>query len=156
MSRSAYICALELLARREHSKTQLVQKLAQRGFVDEREVNEALAKLETQGYQSDQRFAEAYARSRSAKGYGERRITMELRQKGVADELIRSLVLDFDDNGDFENSVILRAWQKKFKNFPLDLKEKSKQTRYLMYRGFAMNEIEELFAHIKNRSDEDA
>ena len=67
------IC-LRLLARREHSKKELLQKLVSKGF------NKILAaniinELVQEGWQDDLRYAENYARSRLLKGYGPARIT---------------------------------------------------------------------------------
>jgi regulatory protein len=77
--------ALNLLARREHSRMELTQKLKLRNF-SENEISQTIEQLTQQDLQSDKRFAECYMRSRAEKGFGPVRIKFELREKGV-DEL---------------------------------------------------------------------
>jgi regulatory protein len=77
---------MDLLARREHSVQELARKLAVRGYADE-EIYPALEALVDRDYLSDVRYAEAYVRSRIAKGFGEIRIRQELRERGIDREL---------------------------------------------------------------------
>ena len=86
---------MDLLARREHSERELQAKLAARGFAPEA-VGEVLADLKSAGMQDDARFAEAYARSRVAKGYGPLRISRELGERGLGDELVRQVFTAMD------------------------------------------------------------
>ena len=62
------VAAMDLLARREHSQRELRTKLERR-FPPE-QVDETLQTLAAEGLQSDSRFAEAYVRQRSQRGYG--------------------------------------------------------------------------------------
>lgn len=66
-----------MLARREHSQLELTQKLTQKGF-QERDIELLLEEFVQLGWQSDQRFAESYSRSRVHKGFGPVRIQYEL------------------------------------------------------------------------------
>lgn len=154
MSRSAYTCALELLARREHSQKQLTEKLRQKGFTDLEEIRQVLETLVSQGYQSDQRFAEAYMRSRIQKGFGLRRVIVELQQKGIVDdELLDALAQSMAEPSLSTESMIYRAWLKKFGSIPSNPQEKHKQTRYLIYRGFGSDHIKQLFHLINSNSE---
>src|SRR5690606_29179651 len=83
----AYQRALGLLVRREHSRRDLTRKLAQRG-VEPAEAEAAVERLAGQGYQDDQRFAESFARDRTAAGYGPVRIRAELSGHGLGEEAI--------------------------------------------------------------------
>ena len=76
--------ALELLARREHSRRELTRKLAARGFPDD-VIAPALDELERSGALADARFTDSFVRSRIAKGQGPQRIRAELAQRGIAD-----------------------------------------------------------------------
>ena len=58
---------MDFLARREHSRLELYQKLKQRQFEPD-VINSELSKLLDEGLQSDERFAEAFLRSRIDKG----------------------------------------------------------------------------------------
>ncbi|HVJ31411.1 MAG TPA: regulatory protein RecX, partial [Gammaproteobacteria bacterium] len=69
--------ALELLARREHSRRELTRKLAARGFSDD-VVSPVLDKLERTGALADARFTDSFVRSRIGKGQGPQRIRAEL------------------------------------------------------------------------------
>ena len=75
--------ALDLLARREHSRRELERKLAARGFPPE-VVTNALDGLEGSGALAEARFTESFVRARVTKGQGPARIRAELVQRGVA------------------------------------------------------------------------
>ena len=78
--------AVSLLARREHSSRELRDKLRARNFPAEA-VETALATLRRKNLLSDQRFAEACARSLMDRGYGSLRIAGELRERGVSGDI---------------------------------------------------------------------
>lgn len=82
-----YQQALGLLARREYSRKALQRKLDARG-ADPESADRALDRLAEQGWQSDTRFAEAFARTRAQSGYGPLRIRAELAQQSVPDAQI--------------------------------------------------------------------
>jgi regulatory protein len=83
----AFARGLKLLAIREHSAAELRRKLRAKGFA-EALAGEAVAALQDQGLQSDQRFAEVFVRSRLSKGYGPVRIRRDLYQRGIGDDVI--------------------------------------------------------------------
>lgn len=127
------IIAMDLLARREHSRRELIDKLKLREF-EGQEVEDYLDRLAERGLQSDQRFAESFIRQRSLNGYGPLRIRQELRNKGIEDSAISH---HFDSMAIDWYQVAVRAWRKKYNQAPgSDLKLRAKQTRFLQYRGF--------------------
>ena len=75
-----------MLARREHSRVELQEKLTKKGFPRE-QIECALEQLVANNLQSDQRFLEDFIRSRVLKGNGPLRISQELRQRGIEDGL---------------------------------------------------------------------
>ena len=84
--------AMDLLARREHSRTELVDKL-RRKFAEQAEVvaqllPDVLDQLERDGLLSDARFVAAYVRYRRSRGFGPLLIRQELRGKGVNSALL--------------------------------------------------------------------
>ena len=85
--------ALELLARREHSRLELRQKLLQRGFPIER-IEPVLDRLIEERLLDEGRYAELYACARADKGYGPLRIARELRERGVPDDAVAAAVDD--------------------------------------------------------------
>ena len=89
----AYQRALGLLVRREHSRRDLVRKLALRGVAAE-QAREAVDRLAGQGYQDDVRFASAFARDRASAGYGPVRIRVELAGHGLGEDQIAQALAD--------------------------------------------------------------
>ena len=128
--------ALDLLARREHSRLELERKLAARGFEPDL-ISEALDQLGRENLQSDARFAASFVQARAARGQGPVRIRMELAERGVggADTYLRAAGLDW--------AALARETRiKRFgKAVPGDFKEKARQMRFLQYRGFSHDQI---------------
>src|SRR6056297_671905 len=75
--------AMDLLARREHSRFELQRKLLRRYAREV--VLPTVDRLAEEGLQSDARFAESYVRQRGERGYGPLRIQRELQERGVED-----------------------------------------------------------------------
>jgi len=95
-----------------------------------------------QGWQSDQRFAEAYLRFRSQKGYGPRRINAELRERGVDPAVISAAMKEADvDWAELAESQLCKRLKASSGN---DAKEKARQQRFLLYRGFETNQLQPL------------
>ena len=88
LERDAYQVALDLLARREHARVELEQKLQKKGFPESR-IHQALQQLTEKGFQSDERYIEDFVRSRVYKGNGPLRILQELRLRAT-DQWIRN------------------------------------------------------------------
>jgi regulatory protein len=78
---------LGLLARREHSKRELVIKLRARNCPD-KIITTVVEQLTEEGMQSETRFAESFVRSRIDRGVGPLRIRAELMERGVDDEVV--------------------------------------------------------------------
>ena len=132
------VIAMDLLARREHSRRELIDKLKLREFEGE-EVEAYLDRLAERGLQSDERFAQSFIRQRSQNGYGPVRVRQELRQKGIEDSAIN---LHFETLSIDWYKVAVMAWRKKYNQAPgSDMKLRAKQTRFLQYRGFDFDMI---------------
>ncbi|SDT96343.1 regulatory protein RecX [Halopseudomonas salegens] len=130
--------AMDLLARREHSYTELLRKLTLRGATaDAAEIE--LDKLQDEGLLSDARFCEAYVYARSQRGMGPLRLREELRQKGVASSLIEQ-VLD-EPHWDWPAKAA-QAFAKRFPDgVAAERKEKARQQRFMQYRGFTWQDL---------------
>ncbi len=141
---SLRMMAMNALAMREHSAKELRVKLAKK--CDQVDVIAAvIEKLQRDGLQSDNRFAEAYTNMRLRQGKGAQVIRLALREKGIADELINECLINTMADADW-NSLALKAYQKKFGDKPIaDLKDKSKRIRFLMARGFSATNIQYVF-----------
>lgn len=129
---------MDLLARREHSRNELIAKLKKR-FEDDSLIIEVVDILVNEGLLSDERFTENYIRWRRERGFGPIRIRCELIEHGVNEEIIRAN-LDIQDEAWTERAQ--KEWQKKF-NYcvPKNRHERAKQQRFLLYRGFTMEQI---------------
>lgn len=134
--------ALELLARREHSRLELRQKLLQRGFPIER-IEPVLDRLIEERLLDEGRYAELYACARADKGYGPLRIARELRERGVPDDAVAAAV---DDLSDQWFSKLRELHRKRFKSsIPADAAGRMQQTRVLRQHGFTLEQIKQLF-----------
>ncbi len=81
--------AMDLLARREHSRCELARKLRDRFPEAEPEsVKDVLARLAEENLQSDGRFAEEYVRMRMRRGFGWLHIRADLQARGVDEDII--------------------------------------------------------------------
>ena len=143
MDRDALIKAclrrsVEMLARREHARKELRLKLerldlASEGGGEERAaaIEACLDELAARGYQSDARYAEAYAASKAAR-YGNRRLAADLRAQDVAWDAIEPARQALP--GDLERAR--RVWAKRFGEPPRDARDKARQMRFMDARGF--------------------
>ena len=132
--------AMDFLARREHSRLELYQKLKQRQFEPD-VINSELSKLLDEGLQRDERFAEAFLRSRIDKGKGPNIILSELSQRGV-DELLASNVIGSITEEEWSD-LAYKTMNKKFGNeAELDYDKQLKLMKFLSNRGFTRSQIE--------------
>ena len=130
--------AMRLLARREHSRAELRGKLVGRGFEND-SVEELLQGLEDQDLLSDERFAMSLIASRAETGYGPKRIDLELRNRGVSEELAREVLAKAEV--DWEERVTDQV-ARKFGSDPAQtFPEWARRARYLERRGFGQDAI---------------
>jgi regulatory protein len=129
---------MNLLARREHSRFELTQKLTARG-VDEDLAGEVVGRLAGENLVSDERFADALSRSRIERGYGPVRIAAELRERGVDADLAAQWA-DFAAREWLDRANAARV--RKFgSEIPTDTRERARQMRFLHARGFTQAQI---------------
>lgn len=99
--------------------------------------------LAGEGLLSNDRFVENYVRYRRTKGYGPLRIHAELIARGISEDLIEHH-LDMADNAWFAEARLV--WQKRFKGtLPRDFKTRAEQMRFLQYRGFTPEQINNIY-----------
>ncbi|MFZ1827280.1 MAG: regulatory protein RecX [Candidatus Competibacteraceae bacterium] len=134
--------AIELLVRREHSRLELRQKLAQRGFPAEH-LDPVLNQLIEEGLLDERRYAELYACHRVDKGYGPLRIASELRERGVPQELVDQALAGLESDW---APRLRELHRKRFKSLaPVNAAERMQQTRVLRQHGFTLEQIRHLF-----------
>ncbi|HET7588264.1 MAG TPA: regulatory protein RecX [Gammaproteobacteria bacterium] len=133
-----YDIAVGLLARREHSRTELQRKLMQRGC-EAAAIDDALDTLERERLLSDARFAEQFVRSRVERGAGPAKIRSDLRQRGVADSIADAALEDYAADW---RQRIQEVRRKRFgEPLPDEYRERARQARFLQSRGFTADQI---------------
>jgi len=133
---SLRVRAMRYLARREHSRAELHGKL--QPYVQEGEdLATVLDELERRNWLSDVRAATQWVDAKRGR-FGTQRIAHELRQKGIAENLIADAIPQLKET---ELDAAREVWQKKFGIPSQDSKEKAKQIRFLQSRGFSMEVI---------------
>jgi regulatory protein len=90
---SALDAGLRLLARRAHSRVELLLKLTRRGYEGD-EIRAALKRLEELGYLDDQSFARSFVRRRGSMR-GPRALSAELAARGVDRTQVDTAVSEF-------------------------------------------------------------
>lgn len=124
---------LKLLALRDHSRRELTRKLAARGFAGE-SVASVLDRLAMQGFVDESRLAERYVAERAGKGFGPLRIRGELREKGIAEDLVDRQIKSFRDAWP---DCLAVAHKRRFGEAPpVDRVDYGRRARFLEQRGF--------------------
>ena len=132
------IAAMGMLAGREYLQSQLAEKLAKK-FDKSSFIPGVLDRLVEENLQSDQRFIEAFIRSRISRGQGETRIRLELKQRGANLALVSKLLAEAEV--DWYELALQTATNKFGQSQPTDAKEKAKRMRFLQYRGYNFDQI---------------
>jgi regulatory protein len=130
--------AYRLLSLRPHSEKELEKKLREKGFPAV-VIKETLEKLHDLKYLNDASFAAGWARNLVVnKLWGNKKIVLSLREKGLAAELINVSIEKAREELSEEDAVEIlikkKAAKKKLATF--DVKEKQRIFQSLMGRGF--------------------
>jgi len=135
---AARLAALKLLNRRDYCAAELSARLAERGF-EAGVVQATVSQLGRERLVDDERFAEHYVRAHAERGQGPLRIAHELKELGVAQEVIERAV-EANDGGWRDRCVALR--RRRFgEAAPAEWKERGRQARFLAYRGFSAEQV---------------
>ncbi len=147
--------AMRILAQRDHSRDELKRKLqlsSQRAAWLKQQDNEPIpdALLEKvldwcqeNGWLNDERFTERFIHSRARKGYGPQRVRMELKQKGIDRDAIHQALSETEV--DWSQRAAELAKRKFGEPLPQTWAEKSKIQRFLLSKGFMMEDIQAIF-----------
>ena len=95
MRDEALAVATRALARREHSRRSLAERL-QRAGIRESEADEVLAELERLGLLDDGRFALERARVLAERGKGDAAIRFDLERSGVGESVVEKALARLD------------------------------------------------------------
>lgn len=124
--------AIRLLARRERSRSEL-KRLLDPGGDDTVQVDQLLDDLHAQGWLSEARLAEQVISGRRSR-LGAGRIRMELRRRGVSEEVVDDATQGLEA-GDLQ--VALALWRRRFGKVAAERTERERQLRFLVARGFS-------------------
>lgn len=144
--------AIRILAMRDHSEQELRRKMAAPVMgkngpealdVTPEEVDRVVGWCIENRYLDDQRFVRQFIASRSRKGYGPARIRQELNQKGIAREESERAMRECEI--DWALLAKEHAQRKYGDPLPTVFAEKVKIQRFLLYRGYLMEDIQEIW-----------
>ncbi len=137
--------AVRLLARRDHTSLEIQQKLGQRGFGRE-VIDRVLAECRRLDYIDDERTARMYIGQLARRGFGFRRIRLELKKKGLAGGSFENILTESNSEID-ELEIARKVMLKRMKSFERvedHQKRRDKIYRFLHARGFAESVISEI------------
>ena len=124
--------ALRYLAGREHSRAELMRKLAPHAE-EPGQIERVLDDLQAKGFISEARVVASVVRRRATR-LGAARVRQELQAKGIDPQLVRDAVAQL------QGSELERArgvWVKRFNEPPADAREWARHMRFLLARGFS-------------------
>lgn len=141
--------AIGYISKSQKTKKQVKDYLIKKGY-DEELSFYVLEKLEEYHFVDDEQFAKNYIKYKN-KSNGSKKIKMELKQKGVPEELVNITIEDYANDRDGIEQVA----RKYLKNKELDIKTKQKAYRHLLARGYNYEDITFILNKIFLNSEED-
>ena len=128
--------ALRYLAGREHSRAELVRKLAPHEE-EPGQIERVLDDLQAKDFISEARVVASVINRRAA-SLGGARLRQELQAKGIDPERVRAAVAELKDT---ELERAQAVWRKRFGEAATDTKQWARQVRFLMARGFSADVV---------------
>ena len=143
--RLAYEKGLDLLSRRSYSKKELYQKLKLK--YGDSAAERAIEKLLYFGYLNDEEYARIYSKHLyETKKYDVKRISMELKLKGIDREIIENVTKTLDNE---PITRIIEMLSTKFSNGFKDEKTKKRFVAKLQRMGYSWNDIKSAFSEFE-------
>ena len=124
-----------MLGRRALSEHELGSKLEEKGY-EEADIHDTLAYLRDYGYVDDAKYALSFALTRHGRGQGQYRIRQELRNRGVDEEIVESVLEQLPE----PDGAIQKILQSKLGKVN-DEDTRRKAAAALSRRGFGWDEI---------------
>jgi regulatory protein len=134
---AARMAAVALLARRDFATGELRQKLESQGFRPE-VAAAVVTELVGERALDDGRYAENYVAYNSGRGQGPLRIAADLKALGVSSDLVEAALASGPDWRVLAHEVRTRKFGAEP---PEEWAEKTRQARFLQYRGFSSDHI---------------
>lgn len=131
--------ALRLLSQREHSRLELERKLAAHE-TEPGQLAQALDELQKRGFISETRVVESVIHRRASK-LGTARVKQELQAKGLSPEAMGEALEQLRST---ELERARDVWVRKFGETTTEPKERARQIRFLISRGFAAEVVRKI------------
>ncbi|MGY5955740.1 recombination regulator RecX [Kosakonia sp. BK9b] len=144
--------AMRILAMRDHSEQEFRRKLTAPVMTKNgpealdttpEEIDEVVEWCQQHNFLDDARFARQFIASRARKGYGPARIRQELNQKGIPRQMGENALYECEI--DWAVSAREQAVRKYGEPLPTEFVAKIKVQRFLLYRGFLQEDIQEIW-----------
>jgi regulatory protein len=133
--------AIAWLGRQEYYESKFRQKLKDKE-ADEEQIELIVTEFIDNSWLSEQRYCDAFVRSRIAKGQGKMRIKADAQQKRLDQDCLHQAL---ESNEPDWFAVAQQTYNRRYGDKPMgDAKEKAKRMRFMQYRGFNMDQT--LFA----------
>ena len=142
-----YTAAVRILQYRFNSEAELRRKLASKKF-DAEAIDAAIARLREEKWLDDERFAEAFVRTRMRKRVGRLRVRRELTAAGVAADVTAEALRRNVDEGE-ERAALEELCAKRLRllarrhgeEYAAGREGRDKVVAYLMGQGYEMSQI---------------
>jgi regulatory protein len=150
----AFQNALNVISYRPRSLHEVQKKLQEKGF-DETVVRLVVERLKESGLVEDKEFAQAWIENRTVFRPRSRKLmALELRQKGVPDEVVQEALVESDDDETLAYQAAIR-YARRLKKLEW-LEFRKKLSAYLMRRGFSFEVVSPLVRRVWKELQEDA
>ena len=126
--------AIDLVSRKMYSEKEIRAKMKQKEF-SQTAIDSVVDILKEYGYINDEAYAAIYC-EHYMKKYGVKKLEFELKNKGIAPEIIENAVAGVKNDDTLEELIKKRVAGKE-----LDVKEYSKTVRYFLSKGFEYDKI---------------
>ena len=138
---AALAAAVRALSQRDYCSRELSARLTSQGYRAEA-VESALADLIERRYLDDARYAQQYIAYHADRGQGPLRIARELLERGLSEGLIDAALDEYAQaHGDWSRLAREVRIRRFGLDSPGDWAQKTKQARFLQYRGFSTDHI---------------
>lgn len=141
MDKAELLASLEAqCAKREYCNWDILRKISEKGPFSKEDATEILSKLQSEGFVDDLRFSTAFSRDKAQLlGWGEAKIRLSLRVKGIDRETIDEALSQIDTNK--AEAKLRKLMEAKWKTLQDDPQGKFKLLRYALGRGYDYEQV---------------
>ena len=144
----ALVRLIRLCATRECCRSDLRRKLAD---LPEADADAIMEKLAREGFVDDARYAQAFARDKSAlQGWGSLKIKLALQRKAIDAAAIAAALEEIDGKAaEARMEQVLRAKWKTLAREEDPARKEARFFRYALSRGYGYQEIKRMYDHLR-------